>query len=77
LPTARRQAKEAGRALEEELATLLIHGVLHLCGYDHERSRPDALRMQKKERQIRRRIGPVLGWVRTPRNGHVRTRKAS
>jgi rRNA maturation RNase YbeY len=65
LPTARRQAKVAGRALEEELATLLIHGVLHLCGYDHERSRPEALRMQKKERQIRRCIGPVRRLFRT------------
>jgi rRNA maturation RNase YbeY len=59
LPTARRQAKAAGRPLEEEFVTLLIHGVLHLCGYDHERSRAEALRMQKKERQMRRRLGQM------------------
>jgi rRNA maturation RNase YbeY len=64
MPTARRQAKAAGRPLEEELVTLLIHGVLHLCGYDHERSRPEALRMQKKERQLRRRLGPITRFVR-------------
>ena len=34
-----RQAKEASRSLDEEIVTLLIHGVLHLCGYDHERNR--------------------------------------
>lgn len=59
LPTAQRQAKAAGRPLEEEFVTLLIHGVLHLCGYDHERSRAEALRMQKKERQMRRRLGRI------------------
>ena len=41
LPTARRQAKEYGFTLELELARLTIHGVLHLFGYDHERSRKD------------------------------------
>jgi ssRNA-specific RNase YbeY (16S rRNA maturation enzyme) len=59
--------------LEEELVTLLIHGVLHLCGYDHERSRPEALRMQKKERQVRRRLGPVARFVRASHHRPVRT----
>ncbi len=34
--TARRQAEEAGREGEEEILFLLIHGILHLAGYDHE-----------------------------------------
>ena len=34
-PTARRQADEAGRAIVEEVAHLLVHGILHLLGYDH------------------------------------------
>ena len=63
LPTAQRQAKDARRPLEEEVLALLIHGVLHLCGYDHERSRVEALRMQKKERQVRRRLGPIGRFV--------------
>jgi len=59
VPTARRQAREAGRSLEEELAALLVHGVLHLCGYDHERSQNEAMRMRRRERAIMKTIGPV------------------
>jgi rRNA maturation RNase YbeY len=66
MPTALRQARAAGRPLEEEFVTLLIHGVLHLCGYDHERSRAEALRMQKMEGQTRRRLGPISTFLRTP-----------
>lgn len=36
VPTAVRQAEEAGHTLESELRTLLLHGVLHCLGYDHE-----------------------------------------
>jgi rRNA maturation RNase YbeY len=56
VPTARRQAKEAGRSLEEELAWLLVHGILHLCGYDHERGEKEARRMHRRERMILRSI---------------------
>jgi probable rRNA maturation factor len=35
LDTAKRQAKENGHSLEKEFATLLIHGLYHLMGYDH------------------------------------------
>jgi len=34
-PTARRQAEEAARPVEDEVAHLLVHGILHLLGYDH------------------------------------------
>lgn len=59
VPVAVRQAKETGRSVDEEVATLLVHGVLHLCGYDHERSRREALRMSRRERAVLRRIGSV------------------
>jgi len=59
VPTALRQAREAGRSLDDELAMLLVHGVLHLCGYDHERNKKEAARMHRRERAILRTIGPV------------------
>jgi rRNA maturation RNase YbeY len=53
---ARAQAKERGRTLEEELTTLLIHGILHLLGYDHERSPRNARVMQSLERKVYRAL---------------------
>jgi rRNA maturation RNase YbeY len=41
------------------VAALLVHGILHLCGYDHERSEAEAQRMQRRERSILRRLGSV------------------
>jgi probable rRNA maturation factor len=49
---ARVQAKQRGRTLNEEMVTLLIHGVVHLLGYDHERSAKDARIMGRLERKI-------------------------
>lgn len=51
--TAARQAQRRGHTLREELQTLLVHGILHLLGYDHEVSRNEAIRMQKKEREVK------------------------
>jgi len=53
---ARRDAKKRGISYEEELKFLLIHGFLHLLGYDHEISRKEELRMQKKEKEYLRYI---------------------
>lgn len=52
METAARQARAAGLSLDEEVQRLLIHGVLHLVGYDHERGEADAHRMQAEERRI-------------------------
>jgi probable rRNA maturation factor len=46
--TARRQAKEYGQSLDDEARHLLVHGVLHLLGYDHE-TPEDAARMKSRE----------------------------
>jgi len=54
--TARRQARQQGRALEQELTTLLIHGIVHLLGYDHERSPRDARLMKRLEDKIFRQL---------------------
>ncbi len=50
--TARRQARERGRPLDEEIGALLVHGVLHLLGYDHERSAAAAREMFAREREV-------------------------
>ena len=50
-PQAVRQAEENGRLLEEELAGLLVHGVLHLLCYDHDRP-SSARKMRALEKKI-------------------------
>jgi rRNA maturation RNase YbeY len=54
--TARRQAAERGARLAEEAERLLVHGLLHLLGYDHERSAAEAARMRRRERALARRL---------------------
>jgi rRNA maturation RNase YbeY len=49
---ARSQAKARKHTLKREMATLLIHGVLHLLGYDHERSQRQAKKMFALERKL-------------------------
>jgi probable rRNA maturation factor len=50
-------AKEEGRELNDEVDALLVHGILHLIGYDHERSPADARIMRAKERSLRQLLG--------------------
>jgi probable rRNA maturation factor len=52
--TARRYAKKNGRSLTGELRVLILHGVLHLLGYDHETDRGE---MDRIEQKLRRRFG--------------------
>jgi probable rRNA maturation factor len=59
VPTAWRQAREAGRSLDDELTWLLVHGILHLCGYDHERSDKEARRMHRRERMVLQSIAQL------------------
>ena len=54
--TARRFAKENGRTLDNEIRILMLHGVLHLMGYDHE-SKSDLGQMNRIEQKLRRRLG--------------------
>ena len=53
---AREQARERGRTRDEEMVTLLIHGIVHLLGYDHERSAKDARVMKRLENKIYRAL---------------------
>lgn len=51
--TAKLQAKEYGVSFENEILRLLIHGILHLAGYDHENvSKAEAQRMRRLEQKI-------------------------
>ena len=50
-PQAEKQAKEHGHTLKKEMATLIIHGVLHLLGYDHIEDE-EAETMESREKQI-------------------------
>ena len=58
-PTAVRQAVSLGHSIDEELVRLLIHGLLHLLGYDHERGEHEARRMQRKEKALFRTLLPL------------------
>ena len=49
--TARRQAAEYALSLQDEVAHLLVHGILHLLGYDHE-DPEDAAQMRQREDAI-------------------------
>ncbi|MEX2226731.1 MAG: rRNA maturation RNase YbeY [Dehalococcoidia bacterium] len=53
IDTARRQAEEYGLSLQDEVSHLLVHGILHLLGYDHE--------IADDERNMRVREDAILG----------------
>ncbi|HXP83294.1 MAG TPA: rRNA maturation RNase YbeY [Bryobacteraceae bacterium] len=79
LDTATRQAADMGHAVEQELRILMLHGLLHLAGMDHE---TDAGHMARAEAKWRKRLGLVSGLIerglseRTPieRGGVARRR---
>ena len=50
------QARERQRTLDQEVVTLLVHGIVHLLGYDHERSAKDARIMTRMEKKIARQL---------------------
>lgn len=51
---AKRNARRFGRTFDDEMRILILHGVLHLLGYDHE---ADTGQMDRRERRLRRALG--------------------
>lgn len=54
-PQAVEQAKEQGHSVNKELALLIIHGILHLLGYDHEQPEEEA-KMRAREKELLEKI---------------------
>jgi len=54
IDTALSEADEFGETIEHTIDRLLIHGVLHLMGYDHEESEAEAFLMEKEEKRLMR-----------------------
>lgn len=62
-PVVRRQAKEQGHGVRAELLVLLVHGLLHLLGHDHEKGGAPAQRMAALERRLLARLGHGRGLI--------------
>ena len=59
--TAAREAQIASTSMERRFNELLVHGILHLMGYDHETSEDDARVMEDKSRELMKHIRNVEG----------------
>jgi probable rRNA maturation factor len=68
LETALMQAEERGHTLEMEIKVLLLHGLLHLAGYDHE---TDNGTMHRKEAGLRRELGLKAGLIERVQAGRA------
>jgi probable rRNA maturation factor len=60
IPALRRNAAEFGVSEDEELRRLIIHGILHLAGLDHEGNAPDQPMLELQERLLRQIKGDVI-----------------
>ena len=65
LGRARAQAREFGHSIEQEVQILMLHGVLHLCGHDHE---SDSGAMARAEKRWRAKLGLPTGLIERVRS---------
>ncbi|UCF89911.1 MAG: rRNA maturation RNase YbeY [Desulfobacterales bacterium] len=61
--TALKEGQEAGISVEKRLSQLLVHGILHLFGYDHEQTPMEALRMEQKSADLLSLLGDTADWT--------------
>lgn len=66
-PVAKRQAREQKHTLNDELKVLMVHGLLHLLGFDHEKSSVQANAMAKWEKRL---LGRNSGLIVRTRSGN-------
>ncbi len=52
VPVARKEAKDSGITLDDRLTELLVHGILHLSGFDHEKNSASEEKMRRKTEEI-------------------------
>lgn len=57
LPVVLREAREQKKPAKAHLAHMIVHGMLHLQGYEHETGQREAARMEAREREILARFG--------------------
>ena len=69
LNIAARNAQSLGHSLGQEVQILVVHGILHLAGYDHE---DDNGEMAEREIRLRRRLGLPTGLIERSRNRAIR-----
>jgi probable rRNA maturation factor len=74
IPIATRQAQEQGHALSIEVKVLILHGLLHLAGYDHE---GDEGQMARRERVLRGRLGLPQGLIERASVGPIGARRST
>ncbi|MBI4458115.1 rRNA maturation RNase YbeY [Candidatus Uhrbacteria bacterium] len=58
LPKVRRQARDNSRSVKDEFALMVVHGTLHLLGYDHERVKDEKAMFALQHKILAR----ILGW---------------
>lgn len=56
IETAQREGEAAGISMEDRFFQLLVHGILHLFGYDHEKTEEEADEMEAKSNELLRLI---------------------
>lgn len=59
LETAEKEGLAAGMSMEDRLGELMVHGILHLFGYDHETTEIEAQRMEAKSLELLEQIGSL------------------